>query len=244
MNGPAAVEIIRFDHRHHAHLLPGYVSLYQRVYAQAPWNEYLMCSRHRHDHPAVGLTEAADPESVACAICGAPLMVYWPADEVRSDIEGDLRHPHASLHLAVTGQQVVGLAVGYALPLGQMDRKLRLPGTTAALKTFFGTQSDEMEVAYFSDIAVDPAFRRNHIARRLFLDRLRVFAEARVWYGVTRTKGDPEPSVTYKWYTSDGMGFTVVNRYDDDRGRVVLAKRIIDLFCLLGGPYVPPEEGK
>lgn len=207
-------------------LLAQIVTCYQSVFADPPWNEWKRCSVCNRQW---GRTEwnAWLEANESPMHCGLPVSEFWPAAQVRQDIEHELT-PRASCWLALDDGKVIGFCWGYPIALEDLERKL---GTSISLRFLWKCgHSPSSEVAYQDELGVLLPYRDHGVARQLVTLRQVDFARKQLSLNVVRTREDP-PSVTYLWYTREG--YREIGWYDD--GRVVLAKSE-------DGPLIPDPE--
>lgn len=196
-------------------LLAQIATCYQSVFADPPWNEWKRCSVCNRQW---GRTEWNDWRKTngSKKHCGIPVIEFWPAAQVRQDIEHELT-PRASCWLALDGERVIGFCWGYPIALEALESKL---GVGLGLRFLWKCCHDpSSEVAYQDELGVLLRYRRHGVARHLVTLRQVDFAKEQLTLNVVRTRKDP-PSVTYLWYIREG--YREIAEYED--GRVVLAK--------------------
>ena len=210
----------RFSLSKNAELLPGLVRCYQDVFATLPWGEWrkcAVCDTHW------GIESSGELEATGFLHCGVPIQAYWPADEVERDLVRELTIPGVSCWLAFDESRIIGFTHGYPVDVCEIDRHLGLDGVGSSIIEAFGSISS---IAYQDEMGVIAEYRGLKIAAELFRLRNVDFKALGLSTGVVRTMTNP-PTVTYRWYNA--IGYQTVGRYDDNGGRVVLARLISDL---------------
>lgn len=203
--------------------MPELIRCYQNVFADPPWNEHKrcgVCGKYwgRLEHLRSNIAEH----------CGKPVVDFWSADVVESNICSEVGH-EASCWVARLNGEIVGFCWGYPLGLEVLDQKLQLAGVSGAVRSHFGNLE---RVAFQNEVGVVEELRGQKIAKKFFQHRLNDFLEGGLTVGVVRTRRSPEPSVTYLWFTQK-LGYTEVAAYPGDDGRVILARSLHGLCELL-----------
>lgn len=212
------IRYLKFEPWQSEELLSDLVDCYREVFGDTPWNEWKRCQRCNTKWGK------NDPllEEIEFRHCGMELVDFWPAEIVSSDILREVT-PEASCWLAINSEGVIGFCWGYPVILSELEKKLELFGMTHAIEKIFGKTSI---VAYQDELGLKQHYRGLGIAKEMFKKRLEDFRQQKLTVGVVRTKTNP-PTVTYQWFRR--MRYKVVARYDDDDGRVILARTLSDL---------------
>ncbi len=218
------ITYLRFSPTAQAELLPQLIHCYQDVFSTLPWSEWKTCKRCCRKW---GLEQWREIPHLCCPECTNCLEDFWPAAVVEQDIRVELSMPNATCWLALDGSSVIGFCWGYSLTPSELDAKLCIPcGIT------------KERVAYQDEIGVSMPYRGRHIASQLFHFRLKDFLAADLHTGVVRTKTNP-PSVTNLWF--ERLGYSVIARYNDADGRVVMAKNLPSLAIKETRPHIPQK---
>ena len=216
------VSIIRFDpHTGDSELVAQLVLCFRRVFADPPWGEWLKCA-----NPECGATwgrhQAAELAEIAFMHCGLGVIDFWDYAKVLRELRRDIT-PDASCWIAVmTGGhnvRVVGFIWGMPLPCRW---EFLPPGAQAALRDRYGENvAHNTQFVYQAELGVLTSQRRQGLARRLTTARNRDFLSRECTHGIIRALRDPQPSVTYVWYTK--IGYEVIYEFPDS-GYVLLAR--------------------
>lgn len=184
------------------------VECYRDVFAGEPWNEWLACKVCKKHW---GTKDMALLAEMKYEHCGKPLVDYWKRERVIGAIHSSI-DPQASCWITLNGEDVIGFCWGYPMPLEKLEKELKLSIPL----------NGDTKIAYQNEVGVVTAFRRRGLAKSMFAHRLDDFLAQGLTYGVVRTRQFPEPSVTFTWYTD--LGYTIIARYPDEDGRVILGR--------------------
>lgn len=219
------IEFIEFSpHDDPTNLIDQVVECYRGVFAEPPWNELYKC---KGCGSSWGFKDQEELSRLNYRHCDTDMVLYWPPEEVRADMYHEIT-PEASCWLALEQSKVVGFCWGYPVSIDALAAKLKIDNLSGVLKDLFGTDT----VAYQDELGVYLSHRGMGIAKDLFTIRHRDFIDQGLGAGVVRTRQYPEPSVTFKWFT-EKLGYSIIARYPEDDGRVVLARSFEGLSDLL-----------
>lgn len=199
------------------------IACYQDVFADPPWNEWMKCPSCGEQW---GKKHSQEVERLRALHCGVPMEPYYTVEQVGETINKVLALD-APFWIAKHGERVIGFCWGYPTSLDELEKNL---GISIRESYQVMTGQSDGRIAYQSELGLVEEFRGQKIARRLVSSRLEDFLARGLEVGVVRTKGLPDPSVTYLWFTGK-LGYQQVATYPD--GRVVLARRLHDLPELL-----------
>lgn len=188
------------------------IECYRQVFADAPWNEWLLC-------PVCGRYWGRQALSELTAMdfshCGQLLVDYWSPRQVALDLRHEITD-ETSCWLASAGSKVIGFCWGYEISLPELEQKLDLEITSSLIERFGAAR-----IGYQDEVGVINEWRRQGIGKQLVRRRLEDFLARGLDVGIVRTRALPEPSVTYAWYLQ--LGYQVIKRYPAADGRVILA---------------------
>jgi len=181
---------------------------YQSGYAGEPWNEHKKCSGCENSFgSSIG-------EAETCPQCGSHLELFWPLETIASDVLGSLDLPYAYCAVAVAGDEVVGMLLGYALAVPELESHLGLP--------VHGLVGDAL-VAYNDEVVVRPDWQGKGIGRELYAGWMEHIQVSGLRQVAARTQSDP-PTVVYGWYQR--QGYEVIASYPNPDMRVVLGRSV------------------
>lgn len=216
--------LIRFNpHDGDPELLAQLVLCFRRIFSDPPWGEWLRCA-----NPECGASwgrhQAAELAKIDFEHCGRGVITFWPHAQVLAELRRDIT-PDASCWIAVMTRphsvRVVGFTWG--MPLPRRWEQLP-PGAQDALRRHFGENvAHDVRCVYQAELGVLTSVRRQGLARRLVSARNRDFLSRGCTHGLVRALRDPQPSVTYLWYTS--IGYETVYEYPDS-GYVLLTRSL------------------
>lgn len=176
---------------------------YQAGFAGEPWNEWKQCCSCSASYGlSIGETER-------CPQCACTLKAYWPIEQISSDIMTSLSLPLAYCSVAQFDEQVVGLALGYAIAPIALSEQLGI-----------AIPSSHPTIAYQDEIVVHPDYQHHGIGRALYLHWMEWVADQGLPQVAARTLADP-PSIVYRWYQR--LGYRVCARYAAPDQRVILS---------------------
>jgi ribosomal protein S18 acetylase RimI-like enzyme len=214
------ISIIRYSPRGENHPLTAQlVECYRNVFADEPWHEWLKC---RQCGEYWGVKDRAMLASMKFRHCGKKLVDFWPKEQVISDLHHEIT-PSSSCWLAMDKKVVVGFCWGYPIAVGELKAKLNIQ--------FSGQRENEL-IVYQDEVGVLSAYRGRNIAKAMVLRRLDDFLNQGLKFGIVRTRQNPEPSVTFTWYTQK-LGYEILAAYPGNDGRVILGRRLNELRELL-----------
>lgn len=196
------VTVQRLDLSNYAQCQSAY-ECYQAGFAGEPWNEWKKCE----DCGASYGISMSPQES--CLACGGSLIEFWPLEEIAEDISDGLSYAQSYCGIAIVEDRVIGLALGYVLPLSVLSIKLEI-----------SIKSSEEVVAYQDEIVVRPEWQGHGIGRLLYQDWMAWVKENNIGQTMARTISDP-PSVVYSWYQN--INYQVIEKYPIPDTRVILA---------------------
>lgn len=219
MNGN--IEYSRFDPQVNPELICSVVECYREVFGEDPWNEWKKCP-NCGEKWGLNMRGAEELEKRQFRHCGVPVQDFWTEDQVRADLLHEISGEGASCWIAMKDGRVIGFCWGYAISPQQLAEKLGREDLAVVLSEQFGGLD---RVAYQDEMGVLSLYRGRKVAKEMFRLRREDFLNNGLSVGVIRTKTRP-PSVTYQWYMRDG--YQIVSQYNDDDGRVVLARSLVD----------------
>ena len=172
-------------------LVTSIVSVYQKVFGNAPWNEGCKC-------PVCGQTYSLDKNATYCLNCRNEdnlviLTEYWPTSRVISDFYREMQKPNAICIVAIVDYKVVGFTWGYEINIsGEIDFHLDAPGLSEVING---------SVFYLDEVAVLPEFQGQGIGSQLinqiFLSQpnkkvlLRTLDESKMFKIIKKMDGGP-----------------------------------------------------
>lgn len=214
-----SIQFVKFSPRDNPDYLAQLVECFRNVFAEAPWNELLKCSKCGLYWGIKHLPVLAENHYLHC---GVDLVDYWPRVRVLHDIQHEVTKD-ASCWLAIADDKVVGFTWGYPIRVDDLSGKLK----TALDVHSFGLNNSSI-VIYQDEVGVVSEYRNKGIAKELVKLRNHDLCAKGNHVGIVRTRKDPEPSVTYMWY--DRLGYTIVGDYPEGDGRVIMAHDLRHLF--------------
>jgi GNAT superfamily N-acetyltransferase len=176
---------------------------YQGGFAGKPWNEWKQCATC---DTSFGLSIK---EQKACPKCGNEMTLYWPTERISKDIRKSLSLPKSYCSVAVIGNKVVGLVLGYVLSPTNLSEELGIL-----------IPCQHPEVAYQDEVVVHPDFQGHGIGRILYDHWMAWVATEGLLQVIARTLSEP-PSVVYQWYGR--LNYSVVAEYPFPDHRVILS---------------------
>ncbi len=196
-----------------------FVDCYREVFSDRPWNEWMKCPKcqkywGKKDKPLL--------ESWKFNHCGVEMVEFWKRDQVLADLQHEIT-TEASCWLALHQEKVIGFCYGYPVSIADIGTKLGIDITESIKKQFGNIE----KVAYQDDVGVLTEYRNQKIAKAMVNLRLRDYISQNLQLGIVRTRELPEPSVTFSWYLK--IGYTIIARYPEIDGRVILGRRLDDL---------------
>lgn len=195
-------------------LLEKFIRVYQEVFADPPWNEWLHCPIcHKH----WGIEQKAEVEALNFQHCHVAMEEFWPHDTVESDLRHELEGK-SSCWLAFLNDRVIGFCFGYGITPEKLEEKLKLPGCAETIKN---NCENAGTIAYHDDLGVLNEFRKLGVAKKLFELHLNDMIAQGLKFGIGRTKQSDPPSVTYVWFKR--IGYQVIDSYPPEDGRVIMA---------------------
>lgn len=207
-----AIRIVKFDPTNST-IVEQLIDCYREVFAVKPWGEYKKC-------PTCGTTwsleEKDDLRRKRFLCCGEKVVDFWTRDQVRADIAAEIT-PDAAAFLAFDQDRLVGFAWGYPTTQDALSQKLALP---------LSIPVEAQRVAYIDEIGVAAAYRGQGIGSRLLAATLDVLRAEGLSYVLARTKGLPEPSVSYLWLKNK-RGFEERAAYPSPDTRVLLGTSLL-----------------
>lgn len=217
------ISLIQYSpQRDNGELTAQIVECYRDVFADAPWHEWLQCSRCKKYW---GIKDLGLLVSAGFRHCNMPLVDFWPREHVTHDLQTEITE-NASCWLAMDGEKVIGFCWGYPITITKLVSKLGIPVDDSLQADRNGL------VAYQDEVGVRTSYRGNKIAKTMVLRRLDDFISQGLQFGIVRTRKTPEPSVTFSWYTTK-LGFRVLAEYPNGDGRVILGREFSGLKELL-----------
>lgn len=141
--------------------------LYANVFADPPWNEYMVCS---NNHFA-----GRDFEEL-CVKCKEPLKLAYPKDETISYISNEIGKPNGSLITFEDGDGEV-YAAGWGFTCEKRDfniQKYKSPEMQGKVEKLLSDNVREDSFFYLSEVMVDMKARQQGIATKianLFLEK-------------------------------------------------------------------------
>jgi ribosomal protein S18 acetylase RimI-like enzyme len=196
------------------------VKCYRQVFADSPWNEWMQCPECG---TYWGVKDKGILEVKNYQCCGSGVMDFWPRERVVGNLFKEIT-PAASCWLALSGSKVIGFCWGYPITPPELEDKLSIS---------LGNLEPTRKVAYQAELGVQVAYRNRGIAKAMVRRRLSDFLRQGLETGVVLPRATPEPSVTFLWYKK--LGYSIIARYPDADGRVIMAGRLDDISAPLQG---------
>src|SRR3989339_1496300 len=207
---------IKFDPQVQSDMVLDLVHCYRQVFAEEPWHEWKKCPKCGKKWGIDQINELAEMKFMHC---GVLVEDYWPIAGVVEDVNHEIG-ADASAWLLKDGDQVIGFIWGYMMPLRNLQTKIRVMIHEEVQEN----HGSHYLVAYLDDMGLSAEYRGRHYAGRLYdlwLNDMKKFGAKLI---VTRTQGDPEPTVLYHWFLHK-LHYRLLKRYPDS-SNVIMTKEI------------------
>lgn len=195
---------------------------YQNIYGSEPWNEQWKCGNKECDK-FWGSNQQKELEILEFRHCGLSVVPYWPEQEQIDGFKELSLKEKFCASIAYDHNKIIGFCWAYQFKSNEeLDLKMEMKGLGKIISRLEGPTS------YLADLAVEPSYRGQGIAKLLTKIRSELMLNVGIVNIFTRTKSGINPSITNIWY--DKIGFPIIVNYNDARERVIRAAKLQDIY--------------